>query len=166
MRKLFKPYNSSSWRRLIFRSEKNELTEEAHRIIKAIKQMELSIEDQQHANAYQLEYQDLKVSVPLTRCLQTLKEKHNTIAKVHRERFEQVQSKFFPSIVGRLNNLDQSLFRLWSHIHLTWSHLSFKLLYHLHLIALPFLSPSIFPQPMCHRLTKSLRVCTRNIRGA
>lgn len=57
--------------------------------------MELSIEDQQHANAYQLEYQDLKVSVPLTRCLQTLKEKHNTIAKVHRERFEQVQSKFF-----------------------------------------------------------------------
>ena len=56
--------------------------------------MEASLEDQQSNSAYQLNNQDLKVSVPLTHCLQALKEKHSTLAKVHRERFEQVQSKF------------------------------------------------------------------------
>ena len=74
-------------------SERNELTEEAHRTIKIIKQMEASLEDQKPDDAYKLADADLKVTVPLTRCLQGLKEKHNTIAKIHRERLEQVTSK-------------------------------------------------------------------------
>lgn len=73
-------------------SEKTELTDEARQIIKTIKQMEASLEDRTSKDAYQLESQELKVTIPLTRCLQTLKEKHNAIAKIHRERFEQVKS--------------------------------------------------------------------------
>ncbi len=62
-------------------------------MIKTIKQMEASLEDRAPNDAYQLDDEELKVTVPLTRCLQVLKEKHNTIAKIHRERFEQVKSK-------------------------------------------------------------------------
>lgn len=78
---------------LTIHSEKSELTEEAHRMIKTIKQMDASLEDRAPNSAYQLEDKELKVTVPLIRCLQGLKEKHNTIAKIHRERFEQVKSK-------------------------------------------------------------------------
>lgn len=74
-------------------SEKTELSDEARRIIKTIKEMEVSLEGRTGKDVYQLESQDLKVTVPLTRCLQTLKEKHNAIAKIHRERFEQVKSR-------------------------------------------------------------------------
>ena len=77
---------------MIYR-EKSELTEEAHRTIKIIKQMEASLEDHTSNDVYKLENEELKVSVPLTRCLQGLKEKHHTIVKIHRERFEQVKSK-------------------------------------------------------------------------
>lgn len=62
-------------------------------MIKTIKQMEASLEDRAPNDAYHLEDKELEVTVPLTRCLQSLKEKHNTIAKIHRERFEQVKSK-------------------------------------------------------------------------
>ena len=73
--------------------EKNELTEEAHRTIKIIKQMEASLEDPTTNDAYKVADEEPKVTVPLTRCLQGLKEKHNTIAKIHCERLEQVTSK-------------------------------------------------------------------------
>lgn len=73
--------------------EKSDLTEEAHRTIKIIKQMEASLEDRAPNDVYKIEDEELKVTVPLTRCLQGLKEKHNTIAKIHHERFEQVKSK-------------------------------------------------------------------------
>ena len=76
-------------------SEKGELTDEVYRTIKTIKQMEASLEDPTPSNAYKIEEKELKVTVPLTRCLQGLKEKHNTIAKLHRERFEQVKSKIY-----------------------------------------------------------------------
>ena len=78
---------------LTIHSEKTELTEEAHRTIKMIKQMEASLEDQSPNDAYKLGSEELKVTVPLTRCLEGLKEKQNNIAKIHRERFEQVKSK-------------------------------------------------------------------------
>lgn len=70
------------------------MTEEAHRIIKTIKQMEESLEDHKPNDDYQLSDEELKVTTPLAGCLQMLKEKHNTIAKIHRERFEQVKSTF------------------------------------------------------------------------
>lgn len=76
-------------------SEKNELTEEAHRIIKTIKQMEASLEDQKPSGTYELEDQSLKVTVPLTRCVAGLKEKYNTVARLHSERFEQVKSRLW-----------------------------------------------------------------------
>lgn len=77
---------------LIGTSEKNELTEEANGIIKTIRQMEASLEDNKLDNDYPLD--ELKVTIPLSRCIKGLKEKYNTIAKIHRERFEQVQSEY------------------------------------------------------------------------
>ncbi len=55
--------------------------------------MEGSLEDPSADTDYQLDQTELKVAAPLTRCLQSLKEKHNAIARIHRERFEQVKSK-------------------------------------------------------------------------
>lgn len=55
--------------------------------------MEASLADHETNDAYQLGDKDLKVTIPLTRCLQGLKEKHNAVAKIHRERYEQVKSK-------------------------------------------------------------------------
>lgn len=57
--------------------------------------MEASLEDRAPNDAYQLADEKLKVTVPLIQCLQVLKEKHNTIAKIHRERFEQVKSEIY-----------------------------------------------------------------------
>jgi len=77
----------------LVQSEKNEMTEEAQRIITTIKQMEASLDDHKAHNQYESEDEDLKITYPLTRCLQGLKEKHQQISKLHKERFEQVKSK-------------------------------------------------------------------------
>lgn len=82
---------------LIQSREKGHLTEDANRLIKTIKQMETSLEDKPSSSSYELERDDLRVTLPLMRCLENLKIKHNTIAKVHRERLEQVQSMFVSS---------------------------------------------------------------------
>ena len=68
------------------------MTEEAYRIIKTIHQMEVSLEDDKPGHDFQLQDKNLKVYTPLNRCLMGLKEKHDAIVKVHRERFEQVKS--------------------------------------------------------------------------
>ena len=62
-------------------------------MIKMIRQMEASLEDRKSNDNYAPDDDTLKVTVPLSRCLKSLKEKHNTIAKLHRDRFEQVKSK-------------------------------------------------------------------------
>ncbi|KAF2809238.1 uncharacterized protein BDZ99DRAFT_389705 [Mytilinidion resinicola] len=72
-------------------NEKHEMTEEARRLSKTIKQMEASLDDRKSNSAYDLDDSDSKITYPLTRCLQTLKEKYNTVSKLHRERFEQVK---------------------------------------------------------------------------
>lgn len=69
------------------------MEEEAQRLIKTIKQMEVSLEDEKANGQYELNEDDLHVSYPLNRCLNFLREKHNTMSKLHRERFEQVKSK-------------------------------------------------------------------------
>lgn len=74
-------------------AEKNGLTEEAQRIITTIKQMEASLDDNKARHEYEAEDEDLKITFPLMRCLQTLKEKHLQISKLHKERIEQVKSK-------------------------------------------------------------------------
>ncbi|KAF6231828.1 hypothetical protein HO173_009911 [Letharia columbiana] len=92
-------------------AEKSELTEEAHRMIKTIKQMEASLEDPAPKDAYLLEDTELKVTVPLTRCLQGLKEKRNTIAKIHRERFEQVK-KLVQALESYSSHLEPSFIQI------------------------------------------------------
>lgn len=74
-------------------SEKNDMTEEAHRIIKVIKQMETSLDDTHANHDNAVEDRDLRVSYPLTRCLQMLNQKHAMVSKLHKERFEQVKSE-------------------------------------------------------------------------
>lgn len=92
-------------------AEKNELTEEANRIITTIKQMETSLDDSKSHQEYEAD-DELKITYPLSRCLQTLKEKHHQISRIHRERFEQVKSKYRSStlqssLLTRLQNLSK-----------------------------------------------------------
>lgn len=69
------------------------MVEEAQRLIKTIKQMEASLDDEKANGQYELDDEDLQVTYPLNRCLSFLKEKHAAISKLHRERFEQVKSQ-------------------------------------------------------------------------
>lgn len=80
------------------RSEKNELTEEAQQLITAIRQMEESLVDEKANGQYKLDGNDLKITYPLNRCLNFLREKHSAMKKLHQQRFEQVKSRsFLPS---------------------------------------------------------------------
>lgn len=101
------------------------MVEEAHRIIKNIKQMEVSLDDTKARHELDFKDQALKVAYPLTRCLQVLKEKHTSIAKIHRERFEQVKSAYAstPGIVSLLTRC-QSLSRRWNRTRPISNHLS------------------------------------------
>ncbi|KAL8968781.1 MAG: hypothetical protein Q9183_002304 [Haloplaca sp. 2 TL-2023] len=92
-------------------TEKNELTEECHRIIKTIKQMEASLEDQKPNGIYEVEDRTLKVTVPLTRCLAGLKEKYNTIARLHSDRFEQVK-KLVQALESYSSHLESSFIKI------------------------------------------------------
>ena len=68
------------------------MTEEAHRLIKTIKDMEASLEDNKHSPSYGSDDGRTTVTYPLMRCIQGLKDKYNMVSKIHRERFEQVRS--------------------------------------------------------------------------
>ncbi|KAK7530948.1 microtubule associated protein-domain-containing protein [Phyllosticta citribraziliensis] len=72
-------------------SEKQEAEEECRRLIKTIKQLQASLEGRSSRDSYDPEESDVRITYPLSRCLQTLKERHKAIAKAHRERFEQVK---------------------------------------------------------------------------
>jgi protein regulator of cytokinesis 1 len=71
-------------------NEKHELTEEAHRLVKTIKQMEASLEDNKPNPNYD-DHDSTPITYPLMRCLQSLKDKYIAVSKLHRERFEQVR---------------------------------------------------------------------------
>nr|POF14318.1 anaphase spindle elongation protein 1 [Quercus suber] len=72
--------------------EKHELTEEAQRLIKTIRQMGRSLDDSRPDDDDDEAQNDgLKITFPLLDCIQALKEKHRTIGKLHRERYEQVK---------------------------------------------------------------------------
>lgn len=60
-------------------------------MIKTIRQMESSLDDTKANDNYDLEDEGLKITYPLLTCIQVLKEKHHTISKLHRERYEQVK---------------------------------------------------------------------------
>lgn len=69
------------------------MADEAQHLITAIQQMEESLGDEKANGQYCLDQDDLQISFPLNRCLMSLREKHNAVGKMHRERFEQVKSK-------------------------------------------------------------------------
>src|SRR3954463_7000252 len=91
--------------------EKNEMTEEAHNIIKTIKQMEASLEDDKHNTRYDLDTTSLRVTYPLTDCLRDLKEKYNTVGRLHRERFEQVK-KLVQALESYSSHLESSFVKI------------------------------------------------------
>ncbi|KAG9560856.1 hypothetical protein KCU79_g7396, partial [Aureobasidium melanogenum] len=71
--------------------EKHDLTDEARRLIKSIRQIEVAlIDDKSHRDS---DYQDehLSITLPLRDCITSLKEKHNTVSAIHRERYEQIK---------------------------------------------------------------------------
>jgi Ase1/PRC1/MAP65 family protein len=65
---------------------------EAQHLVKTIKQMETSLDDEKANGQYELDGGDLQVTFPLNRCIVSLKEKYTAISRLHRERFEQVKS--------------------------------------------------------------------------
>ena len=69
------------------------MTEEASRIIKNIRQMEVALADPAPNDNLPLGDENLEITTPLSRCLKVLKEKHNAIAKIHRERLEEIKSE-------------------------------------------------------------------------
>jgi protein regulator of cytokinesis 1 len=68
------------------------MVEEAQKMITTIRQMEASLDDGRPRRDRHSVDGDLKVTYPLTRCLQVLKEKHIQVSRLHRERYEQVKS--------------------------------------------------------------------------
>ncbi|PNS19312.1 Anaphase spindle elongation protein 1 [Sphaceloma murrayae] len=72
-------------------SEKHELTEQARQLIRTIRQMEAALDDSKVRDDYDRDDDDLRVTCPLLQCIDQLKQKHKTISKLHRERYEQVK---------------------------------------------------------------------------
>ncbi|KND91597.1 Anaphase spindle elongation protein 1 [Tolypocladium ophioglossoides CBS 100239] len=72
-------------------AEKKEMADEAKKIITVIRQMEASLDDSKPSRRSHDEDDEFRITYPLTRCLQTLKEKHMQISRLHKERFEQVK---------------------------------------------------------------------------
>jgi len=87
------------------------MTEEAQNIIKTIKQMEASLEDNKHNPSYDLDTTSLRVTYPLTDCLRDLKEKYNTVSRLHRERFEQVK-KLVQALESYSSHLESSFVKI------------------------------------------------------
>jgi Ase1/PRC1/MAP65 family protein len=87
------------------------MTEEATNIIKTIKQMEASLDDQHERNSYDLGTSGLRVTFPLNDCLRELKEKYNTVARLHRERFEQVK-KLVQALESYSSHLESSFVKI------------------------------------------------------
>lgn len=71
--------------------------DEVQKMITTIRQMEASLDDNKPRRERQSDEDQLKVTYPLTRCLQVLKEKHIQISRLHRERYEQVKSMWYLS---------------------------------------------------------------------
>ena len=80
------------------------MTLEAQRLITQIQQMESSLTDEMANGQFELNRDDLRITYPLNRCIAFLREKNDAMSKLHRERFEQVKSKFPYTQVMPLTN--------------------------------------------------------------
>ena len=87
------------------------MTEEAQKIIKTIKQMEASLDEEKQMNGFDLESTALRVTYPLNDCLRDLKEKYNIISRLHRERFEQVK-KLVQALESYSSHLESSFVKI------------------------------------------------------
>ena len=92
-------------------SEKNEMTEEAQSIMKTIKQMEASLDDEKQITGYDIESANLRVTYPLNECLRDLKAKYNTVSRLHRARFEQVK-RLVQALESYSSHLESSFVKL------------------------------------------------------
>ncbi|CAG8973462.1 hypothetical protein HYALB_00006488 [Hymenoscyphus albidus] len=92
-------------------SEKEDMVEECQRIITTIKQMESSLDDVKEYQDQDTEECDLKITYPLARCLQILKEKHQHISRIHKERFEQVR-KLVQALESYSSHLESSFIQI------------------------------------------------------
>jgi protein regulator of cytokinesis 1 len=75
--------------------EKHDLTDEARRLIKSIRQMEAALVDDKPHRDSDYQDSDLNITLPLRDCITSLREKQNTVAKIHRERYEQIKSTLY-----------------------------------------------------------------------
>jgi protein regulator of cytokinesis 1 len=91
-------------------NEKHEMTEEAHRLLKTIRQMEAALEDNKPNPNYD-DHDDTAITYPLTRCLQGLKERYGAVSKLHRERFEQVR-KLAEALESYASHLEASFVQI------------------------------------------------------
>ncbi|RMZ85569.1 hypothetical protein DV737_g607, partial [Chaetothyriales sp. CBS 132003] len=95
----------------VFNSEKSEMTEEANNLIKTIQQMEASLDDEKDRMGYDLDTRGLRVTFPLNECIRELKEKYNTVSRLHRERFEQVK-KLVLALESYSSHLESSFVKI------------------------------------------------------
>lgn len=86
------------------------MTDEAQNIISTIKQMEKSLEDQKDYG-YNLNTANMEVTYPLVDCLRDLKEKYNTVSRLHRDRFEQVK-KLVQALESYSSHLESSFINI------------------------------------------------------
>ncbi|KAK4194145.1 microtubule associated protein-domain-containing protein [Triangularia verruculosa] len=90
-------------------SEKKGMIEQAQKMITTIRQMEASLDDKRSSRRY--EDEDMKITYPLARCLQVLKEKQTQIGRLHRERFEQVK-KLVQALESYSSHLEPGFVRI------------------------------------------------------
>lgn len=64
--------------------------------------MEAALDDTKPEDDYDHHDPDLQITYPLLSCINLLKEKHQTLAKIHRERYEQVKSALFNHLRSRM----------------------------------------------------------------
>ncbi|EED12875.1 microtubule associated protein (Ase1), putative [Talaromyces stipitatus ATCC 10500] len=95
----------------IVTTEKEEMIAEAERLIKTIKQMEASLDDEKANGQYELDDGDLRITFPLNRCIVNLKEKYSAISRLHRERFEQVK-KLVEALESYSSHLEASFVQI------------------------------------------------------
>lgn len=84
-------------------AEKEDMLEEAQHMVTTIRQMEVSLDDSRSRRDQSDD--DLQITYPLTRCVQSLKEKHIQISRLHKERFEQVKSSSCHILLARVRTL-------------------------------------------------------------
>jgi len=72
--------------------------------------MEQSLEDNKDYG-YNLNTRDMKVNYPLVDCLRDLKEKYNTVSRLHRERFEQIK-KLVQALESYSSHLESSFIKI------------------------------------------------------